>query len=98
MGQPARLEKQYHNQTFIIVLGSYITRRSPCVNTLVNLAGKLDKFAGAQGQARKPNAGSNEAPTKALTPPEALSPPLILPLVKDFFTKFLKVFMKMTQA
>ena len=72
--------------------------RSPCVNTPVNPAGELNELASAQGPARKSNAGSNEAFTEAPTPPETLIPPLVPPPAKDLFTKFMKVFMEMTQA
>ena len=76
--------------------GSHITRRSPHVNTLVDLARKPDEHAGIQGLAKKSNTKSNEAFTKASTPPEALIPPLVLLPAKDLFTKFMKVFMETT--
>ena len=66
--------------------------QSPHVNTPIDPAGEQDKFAG-QGSARRSNVGSDEAPT----PPEALIPPLTPP-IKDFFTKFMKVFMETMQA
>ena len=96
MGQPACLEKPHYNQTFAIVPRSCITRRRPCVNTLVDPAGELNKLAGAQSQAKRSNAGSNEASTKAFTLPE--TPTLFLvPLTsKDFFSKFMKMFIKTT--
>ena len=97
MGQPAHLEEQHHNQTFAMAPGS-CAYRSLCVNTLVNPAEELDKLAGAQGLAKRSNAKSDEAFIKALTPPEASILPLVLPTSKDFFTKFIKVFMKMSQA
>ena len=76
-----------------MALGS-CARRSPCVNTPVDPAKELDELAGAQDPARRSNAGSDEAPT----PLEASTPPLVPPTSKDFFTKFIKVFMETTQA
>ena len=73
--------------------GSRTTCRSPCVNTLVNPTGELDKLAGP-GPARKSNVRSDEAPT----PPEASIPPLVPLTSEDLFTKFMKVFMKTTQT
>ena len=67
--------------------------RSSFVNTSVDPARELDELAGALGSARGSNAGSDEAPT----PPEAFTPSLVL-LTKDFFTKFMKVFMETMQA
>ena len=69
-------------------------RRSSYVNTPVNFAGELDELAGAQGPAKKSNAGSDKAPTKTSTPPEASTPPFVPPTSEDFFTKFIKVFME----
>ena len=73
-------------------------RWSPCINTPVDPAGELDELAVAQGPARRSNAGSDEASTEALTPPEASTPPLVLPTSEDLFTKFIKVFMETMQA
>ena len=81
-----------------MVPGSRITCWSPCVNTLVDPAGELDELAGAQDPVRRSNAGSDKAPTKVPTPPKASIPPLILPTSEDLFTKFMKVFIKTTQA
>ena len=78
--------------------GSSTTRWSPCVNTQVNPAGELDELAGAQGPAKRSNAGSNKALTEAFTPLEASTPSLVPLTSKDFFTKFMKVFMEITQA
>ena len=72
--------------------------RSPCVNTPVDPAGELDELAGAQGPARRSNAGSDEAPTEAPTPPEESTLPLVPSTSKNLFTKFMKVFMETTQA
>ena len=75
-----------------------MTYRSPCVNTLIDLAKNLDELANAQGQAKKSNAGSNEASTKAPTPLEALIPLLVPFTFENLFTKFMKMFMETTQA
>ena len=66
------------------------------VNTPTDPTRELDELAGAQGPAKRSNAGINKAPTKALTPPEAPIPSLVPPISKDLFTKFLKVFMETT--
>ena len=78
--------------------GSRTTCRSPRVNTPVDPAGELDELASAQGPARKSNAKSDEAPTKAPISPEASTLPLVPPTSEDLFTKFIKVFMETTQA
>ena len=83
---------------FVMALESCATHRSPCVNTPVDPARELDKLAGAQGPARRSNAGSDEALTEASTPPEASTPSLVLPTSEDLFTKFMKVFIEMIQA
>ena len=72
--------------------------RSPCINTPANPARELNEFAGAQGPTRRSKAGSNKAPTEALTPPEALTLSLIPLSMKDLFTRFMKVIMETTQA
>ena len=79
-----------------MALGS-CARRSPCVHPPADPTGEQDELAG-QGPVRGFNAKSNEAPTKALTLPEAPTPPLIPFSTKDFFIKFMKVFMETTQA
>ena len=71
--------------------------QSPHVNTPANPAGELDELTG-QGPVRRSNVKSNEAPTKAPTPPETITLPLVLYPPKDLFTKFMKVFIEMTQA
>ena len=68
--------------------------QSPCVKTPVDPAKELDELAGAQDPARRSNTGSNEA----LIPPEASTPPLVPPTSEDLFTKFMKVFIELTQA
>ena len=70
-----------------------VTRRSFYIITLVNPAKEFDKLADAQGPAKRSNPESNEAPTS----PKAITLPLV-PLTKDLFTKFMKVFIKTTQA
>ena len=97
MGQPALSEEEYHDQTFVMAPES-CARRSPRVNTPVDPVGDLDELAGAQGPAKRSNAGSDEALTEALTPPESSTPPLVPPTSEDLFTKFIKVFMETTQA
>ena len=71
--------------------GSRTTRRSPRVNPPVDPT-EQDELAGTQGG--RSDAGSDEAPA----PPEAPTPPLVHPPAKDFFTKFMMVFMETTQA
>ena len=77
--------------------GSHTTCQSPRVNISVNSARDLDQLAG-QGSAKRSNAGSYQAPTEAPTPLKASTPPFVPPTSKDLFTKFMKVFMKTTQA
>ena len=67
--------------------------RSPYNNLLVDFTEKQDELASPQGLARRSDAGSN----KASTPPKALTPPLV-PSTKDFFMKFMKVFVESTQT
>ena len=74
--------------------GSCITCQSPHINTLANLTEKLDKLAGAQGPIKRSNVESN----KAIIPFEASTLPFVLLLAKDLFTKFMKVFIEMTQT
>ena len=69
----------------------------PCVNPSADPIGEQDELAD-QGPVPRFNAGSNEAPTKAPTPPEAPIPPLVPSSTEDLFTKFMKVFMETTQA
>ena len=69
---------------------------SPCINIPVDDVGKIDELASAEGPAKRSNAGSDEAPTKATTPTEAPTPLLIPPTSKDLFTKFIKVFLETT--
>ena len=69
--------------------GFCTTQWSPCVNLPANISGEQDELAGARS-----DAGNNKAPT----PPEALTPPLVSPPAKNLFTKFMRVFMEMTQA
>ena len=76
-----------------MALGFRAIRRSFCVNTPVDSAWELDELAGAYGLAKRFNAKSDEASA----PLEAFTLPLV-PLMENFFTKFMKVFMKTTQA
>ena len=76
---------------------SCTTCHSPCVNTAVDPAGNLDKLIATQGPARKSNVGSNKATIKFYTPHETFTPLFVSPLIKNLLTKFMKVFMKMTQ-
>ena len=73
--------------------GSYACQTF-CVNPPIHPTEKQNEFADAQGLARRSNVGSNEA----LTPSEAPIPPFVSPPTKDFFTKFMKMFMETTQT
>ena len=68
-------------------------QRSLHNNPLVNPTKKQDKLASPQGQAERSDTGSN----KAFIPPKAPTLFLIL-LTENFFTKFMKAFVKSTQA
>ena len=72
--------------------------QSPYVNPPTNPTKKQDELTGAQGLARESNARSNETLTKAPIFPEAPTLSFIPPLAKDLFTKFMKVFIEITQA
>ena len=72
-------------------------RRSPRVNPPADPTGEQNELAG-QGPIQQFNAGSDEAPTEAPTPLEAFTSSLVFPFTKDLFTKFMKVFIEMTQA
>ena len=71
--------------------GSRTTRQSPRVNPLADIPKEKDELAGAPGRS---NASSDKAPT----PPKARTLPLILSPAEDLFTKFMKVFIEITQA
>ena len=71
--------------------------RSFCINLSANLI-EQDKFVGAQSLARRSNIRSDKASAKALISLQTFIPPLVLPSIKDFFTKYLKVFIELTQA
>ena len=73
--------------------GSYTNQRNSCVHSLVNLT-EQNELTGAQGLAERSDAGSN----KVFIPLEASTPPFILFPAKDLFTKFMKMFIKMTQV
>ena len=64
---------------------------SPCINPPTNSTGEQDELA-SQDPIQEFNTGNNKAPTKAPTPP------LIPPSTKNLFTKFMKMFMEITQA
>ena len=87
MGQPVRLKKQHHNQTFAMALGSCTTRQSPCVNLPADILKEQDKLTGTTS-----DTSSNEAPT----PLEAPTSPLIPPSFEDLSSKFIKAFIKTT--
>ena len=77
-----------------MIPGYCTTCRSPHINTSVDLTGELNELVGVQGPAKSSNVSSDEAPTL----PETPTPPLVLLLTKDLFTKFMKVFMETTQT
>ena len=79
-----------------MALGSN-TQWNLCVNHPANPIKKQDELAG-QGPIKRFNVGSDETLTKASTPPETLTPPLVFLFTKDLFIKFIKIFMKMIQA
>ena len=75
-----------------MALGSH-TQRSPCNNPLSNPTGEQNEFIGPQDPAKRSDAGSD----KAFTLHEAFIPLFVLS-TKDLFIKFMKVFVKSTQA
>ena len=77
-----------------MALGSY-AQQSSCVNPLANPTGEQDKLAG-QGPIQEFNAGSDEVPIKAPTPPEAPTPPFVPLSIEDLFAKFMKVLIETT--
>ena len=68
--------------------------QSPYVNILADPAGELNELAGTQGLAKRSNIRINEA----LTPPEASILLLVSPPTEKLFTRFIKVFIEMTQV
>ena len=76
--------------SIIIASRSCITRRNLCINLLTNVI-EQNKLAGTQ---KRSNASSNEFFT--LLKPSI--PTLVLLPAKDLFTKFMKMFMEITQA
>ena len=74
-------------------------RRNSHNNPPANPTRKQDELANPQSLATRSDTGSDKVPTppKALTPLEACILPLV-PLTKDFFTKFMKAFVESTQA
>ena len=99
MRQPTRSEESYSLlfNSFAMAPGSH-ARQSPCVYLLIDSIGEQDELAGPQSLAKRSNARSNEAPTKAPTSLEAPTSPLVPPFAKDLFTIFMKVFIEITQA
>ena len=71
--------------------GFCTTQQSSYINSLADIPRKQDKLAGTP---KRSDANSNEA----LTLPEAPTLLLVPPPANDFFTKFMKVFMKTTQV
>ena len=71
---------------------SYI-QWSPCNNLPADFTREQNELAGPQSPAKRSDAGNN----KALTPSEAFILSLVPP-TKDFFTKFMKAFVKSIQA
>lgn len=76
-----------------MALGS-CAQQGSYVNLPVNFSKKQNKLASAQSLARRSNANSN----KALISLEASIPLFVSPLTQDLFTKFIKTFVKSTQA
>ena len=76
-----------------MTLGSHICW-SLCVNFEANISGKQDELAGSQGLAERSYIRSHAAYTFL----EAPILPFIFPLTKNLFTKFIKVFIEITQA
>ena len=75
-----------------MALGS-CTQWNPCNNPLADLIEKQDELADLQSLARRSDANSNKSSTlsKASTPSFFLS-------TEDFFTKYMKIFVKLIQA
>ena len=71
--------------------------RSPCVNPSADFTREQDELIG-QSPVQRFNAGSDEAPIKALIPLKALTLPFVPSSIENLFTKFMKMFMEMTQA
>ena len=71
--------------------------QSPCVNPLTDPAGEQNELTGTQGQ-KKSNIGSNETSIEASTLPKALTLPLVPPSTKNFFIKFMKMFIESIQT
>ena len=68
-------------------------------NLLTNPTREQNKLASPQGLAKRSDIDSNKALTlpKIPTPPEAPISPLVLS-IKDFFMKFMKIFVESTQV
>lgn len=70
----------------------FCVQQSSCINLPANSIQKQDELASVQSLAKRSNAGSNEAFSKALTPPKTSTPLFVSFSAKDFFTKFIKAF------
>ena len=68
------------------------------INLLADSIEEQDEPADVQNPAKKSNINSNGAPTKVPISLKALTPLFIFLLTKDLFTKFIKAFVKSTQA
>ena len=68
--------------------------QSPYINFLANFTRKQDKLIGAKNSIKKSNVDSNETLIKAFTPLKAFILPLVSPLTKYPFTRFIKVFIE----
>ena len=72
--------------------------RNPLVNLPTNPIGEQNKLADAQDLASKSNAERDETSTEAFTLLGAPISSLVLLSAKNLFTKFMKMFIKTTQA
>ena len=86
-----------HNQFSIVMAPKSYTQQSFCVNFLADPTGEQDEHT-SQSPVQRFNVKSNEAPIKALTPPKTLTLPFVPLFIKDFFTKFMKMFMETMQT
>ena len=79
----------FRHSIFAVAPRSCTTQRSFYANLPLIIPREQDELAGARS-----DAGSDETPTS----PKASIPSLILPPAKALFTKFMKVFMEITQV
>ena len=68
-------------------------QQSPCNNPWANLTREQNELASPQSPAKRSDVGSDKAPTPSEAPT-----PLFVPPIKDFFAKFMKAFVKLTQT